>query len=71
MQDKLEAACRRMCKAENVDPDKVCHGVGGLIPKGETKLAWQVRVPYVLAVWDVDPSAEGWPDERYTPEKSR
>lgn len=45
-----ESLARVMCRAENVDPDLQCPGLGKLIPLGETWPAWKVRLKYIDAI---------------------
>ena len=52
--DEIEQAARRMCIAEGVDPDHMCVGLGRRIPLGQDMPAWKVRIPYVLAVLDIE-----------------
>lgn len=39
-----EAVARAITKAEGVDPEHVCYGVGLIVPKNERWPAWKVRV---------------------------
>jgi hypothetical protein len=45
----LENMARAICAAEGVDPDLPCPGLGNLIPVGETRPAWRVRLPRARA----------------------
>lgn len=52
MTPQLEACARAICRAEGIDPEHPCAGLGRLIPRGEIWPAWRVRVRYAQAVID-------------------
>ena len=45
----IEKVARAICKAEGVDPEHACFGLGKRIPKGDTWPAWWVRIPQAKA----------------------
>lgn len=52
-QNLIEAACRAICKADGVDPDKEGVGLGEAIPKGDKYRMWEARRRQAVAVLKV------------------
>lgn len=45
----VERVARAICKADGVDPEMICVGLGRTIPEGIKVPAWQVRIPQAIA----------------------
>lgn len=46
----IEAMALALCKWDDVDPDKICYGMGVHVPKGESCTALELRKMTVRAI---------------------
>lgn len=49
----VEMVAKAICKADGVDPYKLCAGLGRQVPIGKTVFAWEVRADQAIAAIQV------------------